>query len=287
MQHQIGPFRLYTKKPNDIQYGHIYTMNVILPVGKYQNRTVRVYLPEGYDKNKRYPVMYMSDGQNIVDKYTTAYGAWDIDIRQHELIKEGYTPFIVVGLDCPKSPTCRVQEYTFMDVPILDKYISRRARNKRPYSDKIMDYFVNQIKPLVDQYFSTRKEKEWTAFGGSSMGGIASFNMATTYHDVFGFSLCFSPAFHLYDPELLTEYVDSLNINPEEYGKFFFYSGGVEFENSFLKPTMEMYSYMLYRGFTTDQVSLLIDTTQKHCEAAWSLHFNEAIRFWLKDYALD
>ena len=112
MEKYIGPFKLYNKKPNDIKYGHIYTLQVKLPVPFEKERTVRIYLPEGYNSNRKYPVMFMTDGQNIVDKYTSAYGAWDIDVRQHELIKEGFTPFIVVGIDCPKTnPIYRNMEY--------------------------------------------------------------------------------------------------------------------------------------------------------------------------------
>lgn len=280
---RIGPFIKYTKEPNDIQYGSLYTMDVVLPVPYCKKRTVRVYLPEGYTKNKRYPVLYMTDGQNIVDKYTTAYGAWDIDVRQHELVEEGYTPFIVVGIDCPKvGHIYRVREYTLQDVDISRRYAGRHYKEE-PYSDLLMDYFVNTLKPIIDENFSTYPDKEHTGFGGSSMGGLAAFNYGTKRKDVFGFSLCFSPAFHLFNKKELYEYVDSLNINNEEFGKFYFYTGDVEFEHLFLKPTIDMYNYMRNRGLDNNQVALLIDSTKAHCEAAWSEHFNEAMRFWLKD----
>ena len=83
-----------------------------------------------------------------------------------------------------------------------------------------MDYYVNQLKPLIDKYFSTYPDKEHTAFGGSSMGGLAAFNFATKRNDIYGFALCFSPAFHLFDKKELYDYADSLNINPQEFGKF-------------------------------------------------------------------
>ena len=283
MKH-IGPFTLYTKKPNDISCGSLYTMEVELPVFSQKKRTVRVYLPEGYSKDKKYPVLYMADGQNIVDKYTTAYGAWDIDVREKELIEEGFPPFIVVGVDCPKKGTIeRVKEYTFQNVKIARKYAGKLFFSQKACSDSLINYFVNELKPIIDKYFSTYPDKQHTAFGGSSMGGLAAFNFATKRNDIFGFALCFSPAFHLYKKDELYAYVDSLNINPQNYGKFFFYSGGVEFEKSFLEPTKEMYKYFLTKGFDENQVGLLIDESQKHCEAAWNLHFKEAMRFWLKD----
>ena len=282
MNKRIGPFKLYEGEPNDIQFGCLYTMDVILPVPNCKKRTVRVYLPEGYSKNKKYPVLYMMDGQNIVDKYTTAYGAWDIDVRQNELRKEGVEPFIVVGIDCPKvGYIFRVQEYTLQHVKILKKYAGKNE-DKEPYSEVYMDYIVNEIKPIVDQYFSTRQEKEYTGIGGSSMGGIAAFNFGTIHRDTFGFALCFSPAFHLYNKKELYEYVNSLNINPNGLGIFFFYTGDVEFEHLFLRPTIDMYQYFRKQGFDHDQVSLVVDASKAHCEAAWSEHFPEAIRFWLK-----
>ena len=280
---RIGPFVQYSKRPNDITCGKLFTMEVYLPVPHQKKRTIRVYLPEGYDKNKRYPVIYMTDGQNIVDKYTTAFGAWDIDVRQAELIKEGYSPFIVVGIDCPKRGHLdRVREYTLQDVMISQQYM-RPNVNPNPCSDILMDYIVNHVKPLIDKYFSTRPERKYTAFGGSSMGGLAAFNYGTKRKDIFGFALCFSPAFHLFEEDELYHYVDSLNINPKDYGKFFFYTGAVEFESLFLEPTKKMYQYFVNRGFDKNQVGLCVDLKQKHCEAAWSKHFAEAMRFWLKD----
>ncbi len=282
MKNQIGPFKLYTQEPNDIQYGSLYTMNVILPVPNCKKRTVRVYLPEGFSFKKRYPVLYMLDGQNIVDKYTTAYGSWDIDVRQHELIQEGVRPFIVVGLDCPKvGHLYRVLEYTLMDLPLQKKHMPK-GEPPKPYSNLIMDYFVNKIKPLVDSLFPTLPEKEFTGIGGSSMGGLGAFNFATVHKDVFGFALSFSPAFFLFDKKVLYDYVETLNINPEEYGKFYFYSGDKDFEHEFLKSTIEMYQYFLKRGFSHEQVALLVDSTKAHCEASWSEHFPSAIRFWLQ-----
>ena len=90
---KIGPFKLYEKQPNDIKFGKIYFIEVKLPLPYSPKRIVRVYLPEDYDEKKKYPIIFMSDGQNIVDKYTSAYGAWDIDIHQHNLIKKGYPSF--------------------------------------------------------------------------------------------------------------------------------------------------------------------------------------------------
>ena len=146
-----------------------------------------------------------------------------------------------------------------------------------------MDYLVHEIKPLIDENFATLTEKEFTGIGGSSMGGLASFNFATSYKDVFGFCLSFSPAFYIYDQEDLKRYINNLNINPDEYGKFFFYSGGTNYEKAFLRGTVKMYYHFLNCGFDQSQVALFVDSRQNHCEAAWEKYFPEAIKFWLGD----
>ena len=56
----IGPFKLYTKKPNDIHYGKIYTTEVELPVLYSKKRTVRVYIPEDFDGVMGVPITFLS-----------------------------------------------------------------------------------------------------------------------------------------------------------------------------------------------------------------------------------
>ena len=286
MRNQIGPFKLYKNKPCDIQTGFLYTMDVKLPVPFCKKRTVRVYLPEGINFKKKYPVIYMLDGQNIVDKYTTAYGAWDIDVREKELIEEGLTPFIVVGIDCPKVGIIyRVREYS-LNVEINHRY-PEGQRNLPAYSDDLINYVINELRPLINKTFPVREEREWTGVGGSSMGGLGSFNFVSKHPEVFGFALSFSPAFHIYEKKALDKYIEELNISPENGYRFYFYTGDVEFEHEFFRPTIDMYNYLRKRGFDHNQVSLLVDASQGHCEAAWNLHFKDGIRFWLKDYEIN
>ena len=63
-------------------------------------RKIWIYLPEEYPKSKkRYPVLYMHDGQNLFDEYTSAFGEWGIDEALDSLINKGRTACIVVGIE--------------------------------------------------------------------------------------------------------------------------------------------------------------------------------------------
>ena len=110
---KIGNFKRYIGNPSTMKYGYYYQSIFNLPFSKESKRMVRVWLPEDYDFNNpdnRYPVIYMSDGQNLVDRYLSAYGEWELDKVVHQLKLEGIKGCIAVGLDCPKEPEERTQE---------------------------------------------------------------------------------------------------------------------------------------------------------------------------------
>ena len=280
---QIGPFKLYEKKPNDICYGSIYTTNVVLPLLYYPKRTIRVFLPEDYDEKKTYKVLIMSDGQNIVDKYTSAFGAWEIDKKQHELLKEGYPSFIVVGIDCPVGPLERAIEYSFPFIKLEPKEegVELSQKNLKFESHLLYEYIASTLLPLLRKHFPISNKREDVGVAGSSMGGVFALSMLLYAPKEIGFALSFSPGFFLYTKNEVEKYVlERLKLLDQNH-KIFFYSGNVGFEAKFLERTKDMYELFIENGFNKHNVDLLIDLDAEHCEAWWSAHFNDAIRFVL------
>jgi enterochelin esterase-like enzyme len=119
------------------------------------DRDLIVWLPPSYDQNlqKRYPVLYMHDGQNIFDPKTSFIGyEWRADEVADSLIKsKAMEEIIIVGIN--NSPD-RISEYS--DTPLGQRY----AR-----------FVVNRVKPLIDSVYRTRSSRENTAV----MGGLISF----------------------------------------------------------------------------------------------------------------
>ena len=139
-------------------------------------RKLRVYLPPSYQENlaKRYPVLYMHDGQNLFDANTAAYGVeWGIDETINRLIATGVMDeVIVVGID--NTPE-RIAEYT----PCCDpKYGGGKL-------DDYQRFIVDTVKPYVDKTWRTLPAREHTALMGSSLGGLASVLTAQRYSMVF------------------------------------------------------------------------------------------------------
>lgn len=281
---QIGIFERYTKKPNTIEYGYlyIYEFETDLPLEKM--RKVRVFLPDDYFTNidKKYSVMYMSDGQNMVDKYSTAFGEWNIDVRNHEMMEEGYDGLIYVGLDSPVDYYARMAEM-IPTCMILNNKKYKISTKYQICGDVYLDYIFNVIKPIIDQTFRTNSSRENTLFGGSSMGGLISFYAGFYRQDVVSKTLCFSPGFLLSSNGLFLKMIDELI---EKYGKnvkMSFLSGGEGLEKEILAPTYKVYEHLLKKGFDTNQIQLMIDSREIHHESFWSKYFKNAVEFLLEE----
>ena len=279
---RIGPFKRYISKKTTMKYGFYYSFEVVLPFSKENRRTVRVWLPSNYDfnnKNKRFPVIYMSDGQNLVDRYLSAYGDWRLDKTVERLIEEGNDGLIAVGIDCPKDSLERTKELCPPYEP-TKKIFKMEGDSFKPYADQYINYIVNELKPLIDKTFFTISDN--TAIGGSSMGGIMAFYAYIYKPEIFKFSLSFSPAFFFYKKKDWFSILDKYDISPNKNGKLFLYSGGKDFEKMFLKPTIYTYEYLLKRKYKNDQVALLVDTNEIHHEDAWAKYLYDALKYWLK-----
>lgn len=271
-------FTLYNKKPCDMKYGKLYITNLEVPFDD-KKRTIRVWLPEGYNpknKAKKYKVLYMCDGQNIVDKHTSAYGAWDLDVVMHDLMNEGYEPLIIVGIDSPKDDYKRGNE---LCTPIPTN------RHKKgiptPIGNQFADFIFDVVKPLVDENFNTLSDKENTGIGGSSMGGLMAFYAYAYKKEYVGFSLCFSPAFFLYSKQKFLEGLRVWKPTPSDFGKIFFFVGGKDFEGLFVARTLDMLRFLKNKGFKDDQVAIIYDSLKGHHESAWHFYSYNALRFWL------
>ena len=266
-----------------MKYGYYYHAIFDLPFSKENKREVRVWLPSNYEfdnPNKRFKVIYMSDGQNLVDKYLSAFGEWEFDKTAQSLMNEGYDSVIAVGIDCPKDPLERTKELCPPYQP--RKEILKHEGYFEPYANKYVDYIINNIKPIIDNTFYTLTDRDNTGIGGSSMGGIMAFYAYMYRPDVFGFSLSFSPAFFFYKKRDWTNILNSFAMSPDKNGKVVLYSGGKDFEHLFLKPTIDTYKYLSKKGFAESKIKLIIDEEQIHHEQAWAKYLGDALRFLLK-----
>ncbi len=161
------------------------------------DRTLIVYVPPDYDKDqsKRYPVLYMQDGQNLMDEATSFQGIeWGIDEVAQQLIASGkIEPIIIVGIYNTEQ---RTQEFT----PPLAGVANAKG-------DAYAKMLATEIKPHIDQSYRTQSDRAHTTIGGGSMGALISIYTAKTNPEVFGGVIALSPWLRMNDKPLTKDLI--------------------------------------------------------------------------------
>ncbi|MFT4179557.1 MAG: alpha/beta hydrolase-fold protein [Thermomonas sp.] len=154
-------------------------------------RNVDVWLPPSYAANpdRRYPVLYMHDGQNLFDpSLVSGHGDWDVDGAMTRLIAEGAVrEAIVVGV---WNTARRFEEYMPQvgegeQIPTGVDWFPSVPRAAL-ISDDYLRFIVEELKPFIDARYRTLPGREDTAVMGSSMGGLISLYALAKYPQVFG-----------------------------------------------------------------------------------------------------
>lgn len=217
-------------------------------------RRIRIYLPERYHTSKKkYPVLYMQDGQNVFDEATSAYGEWGVD-EALDSLAPAQKKIIVVAID--NGGDKRLNEYSPYN---MEKY-------GKGEGDQYVDFLVQTLKPYIDNHYRTMKDEKNTFIAGSSMGGLISFYAILKYPEVFGGAGVFSPAFWI-TPQLK-------NIEPEKAkkvkGKIYFYAGRQESEYM-VADMLDVFEQM--RRHSKAKMKTVIRAEGKHNEPAWRKEF--------------
>lgn len=234
-------------------------------------KTIRIYLPYGYEKsNKKYPVIYMPDGQNLFDIKTAQYGKeWKMDETLDRLYTNGKTDgIILVGVD--SLPSTRTSEYNIFS------RISPASPGKyeEEKGDRYAKFIVNTLKPYIDKNYRTLSDKENTAVIGSSYGAIISMYTGITYHDIFGMIGAFSFCDNV-DAASTREYL-SKNLTSDNLKdtKIYFYSGTDDFA---YQSTQIAYKIASDNGLTKIKYE---EDNGSHDEISWANKVEPCLLFF-------
>jgi len=225
-----------------------------------RTRRVLIYLPPDYvNSKKRYPVLYMHDGQNIFDDLTSFAGEWGVD-ETLDSISSHRKEMIVVAIDHGGSK--RMNEYCPYDMsegPNGEKFGEGEG-------NKYVDFLVKTLKPFIDKNYRTLKSKQNTFIAGSSMGGLISMYAVLKYPKLFGGVGVFSPAFWI-GPKIFD---DIKAKGGKVNSKIYFYCGEQEGENM-VPYTEKAFSEM--RKVSKSKMVCIIRPDGKHSEWVWKEEF--------------
>ena len=239
-------------------------------------RFLRVWLPPGYDDTgnggRRYPVLYLNDGQNLFEAATSFTGTeWQVDETAERLIREGAVPpMIIVGID--NTGEERLREYM--------PHRSMHPRMLRVQGKYYPDFLMKEVMPFVEGNYRVASGPENTGFGGSSLGALIALYTVIARPGVIGRLLLESPSLWASGRRSIKE-SRAVRIWPE---RIFLAvgtaeTGSAEQSRTVVDDVRELAAIMRRAVLSEKRLRLVIEDGAGHNEGAWAERFPEALRF--------
>lgn len=250
---------------------------VDLPLSK--NYDVSVYLPPGYQSSgKKYPVVYMNDGQNLF----FGRNSWRVAESVDTLVGSGQE-VIVVGVHF------KSRSFDYSHSSHWDEHGHEIAGGGiAAYSS----YLAGKLKPFIDNHYRTKSDKANTTIAGSSQGGLAAFYTGLTKRNVFGKAIVHSPSFWwgLGDvPNALRDDADSiLNSKPiqtalkdsKNLPTMWMDWGTHEQLASEASQMAEVLRPIYHKAKRNERFVAVYEDGFEHTEQSWGERFRFALKHW-------
>ncbi len=239
-------------------------------------RKLRVWLPLGYEApqnaSRRYPVLYLNDGQNLFDPATAFAGVdWRVGESAGCLIADGVIPpLIVVGID--NATVERFREYM--------PYRTFRPLLLQPLGKRYPEFLLEEVMPVIEREYRVAGGAENTSLGGSSLGAVISLYTAIARRGVIGKLLLESPSLFVSSRQLL-----KLSRGVEEWPQRVFLAIGAGESGNAVRDRMHVRNVraleriLLRAGLDYSRLLVNVAENAGHNEGAWAHRFPEALAF--------
>ncbi len=233
-------------------------------------RMLHIYVPDHLEKEQRCGVLYMFDGHNLFYDEDATYGkSWGL----REYLDRTGLPLIVVGLECNHEGNMRLCEFSPYD------FQDRHWGTVKASGKQLIRWMIEELKPQIDAFFPTLPDREHTALGGSSMGGLMALYGTACASKTFSRGACLSP-FHSH---IMGPLIRDLKRKIEPDTRFYLSWGGNE---CFSKKALATYTEANLKIARTlmpqAEVYLHLYPNQDHSEASWE----KETPIWMKELGL-
>jgi predicted alpha/beta superfamily hydrolase len=226
-----------------------------------ETRTVVVYLPGEYSEEvRRYPVIYMQDGQNLFDDGTSYAGSWGLSEELMSASRLGANAIIVGVYHASQH---RVAEYS----PFVD------ARVGGGEASAYLGWLCDVLRPVINERYRTLPSREQTGVAGSSMGGLFALFAVFERRDVFGFGAIMSPSLWFAHGAVF----DWLRGQPYSDARIYLDVGAREGERT-LANAQRLRDMLVTKGYVPgERLRWVEDAIGVHHESAWGRRFRKAL----------
>ena len=251
-------------------------------------RRVRVLLPKNYetDTDRRYPVVYFHDGQNVFYSKEAYVGhSWKVipAIKRNPDISR----MIVVAID--NDGMQRMNEYSAWKYKESNIPGMQFGGKGIEYGEFVMDV----VKPFIDKEYRTLADREHTAMIGSSLGGNITQFLGLEYQDQIGCLGVFSSANWLHQ-EAFNRYIERKNLYPDQ--RIYIYVGTEEADDTdktlmagnikqaYIDSSLRYYHDVIQQGVALENIAIRIQSGAIHHEEAWAENLPECLRFLAENW---
>jgi predicted alpha/beta superfamily hydrolase len=232
------------------------------------DHTLIVFRPPGYDadQGRRYPVLYLHDGQNVFDQATSVGQEWRVDETAMGLITAGAVePLIIVAIY--NTGEHRIEEYT----PTADP--EKKQGGKADLYGRML---VEEIKPFIDREYRTRADAQSTGLGGSSLGGLLTMHLGLRHPGVFTRLAALSPSVW-WDNKVIVREVNEL---PSKLPLKVWLDAGTAEGEKVVADARELKDALLKKGWVEGQdLSYMEAEGAQHNEASWASRVDSVLKF--------
>lgn len=137
--------------------------------------TYSVYVPNGYDAAKTYPVVYVTDGYEYMHERLGNM----VTILDNLIHLKKIEPVVAVFID-HREPVNRANNRRMNELALNQRYLS---------------FMTDEFLPFIEKSYRVAQEPSKRAVIGSSMGGLSAAYFAFSKPEVFGLAGIQSPSF--------------------------------------------------------------------------------------------
>ncbi len=259
-------------------------------IATLQKRDVSVFLPPGYydDTNRRYPVLYMQDGQNVWDSTSANYGGWKMDTTLVRLMQEGKVePVIIVGINNTSDRSYEYVGFSTFYNKAIPAGREQETGSRIKFSYAYEDFVLHQVKPMIDANYRTLGDREHTGVAGSSFGAGISLFLAFRNPNVFGKVAALSGGNYPADqagfdqkPFNAFPFLIDKVVKKNTGLKIYLDCGNQDLDAVFLPRTREMHEALLRLGYREGVDLMYYEAAGRgHNEQTWALAAPQFLEF--------
>jgi predicted alpha/beta superfamily hydrolase len=246
--------------------GTLYKLGPVHSTHLNNERDIFVWVPSNYEAHadRRYPVIYMQDGQNLFSDELAFGKEWRVD--------EGLERLSTLGLDAiavgiPNAGAERLAEYS----PFVD------AEGRGGRGELYVRFVHEEVMPLVAKHFRVLATRDATGIMGSSMGALISLYAYFQLPEVFGFVGAMSPSIWFADAAILPFIEQQSGAN----GRVYLDIGTAEGE-AHVGHVQHLHRILLSKGYRQGETLFYVEEDMaQHDEEAWAKRLRTALYFRL------